>query len=388
MKYRDKYGEESRMQGRTERRTERRTVPGPHMDLATRCLTRHLSDTCVVISKKAPGVRYAGRMNGDEFHVIFAHAADCAGARNTQLYRSLCRRLLEGWQVWREDMYDNGRYRPMDCLTFSGVKKFLGALGTDPLSGFNPDRLRLAWPAFAGSMPEGTIYPILPGMQYELDRLTVPPTAVRALCLDRFLVPVTELAGQLWVPAVLFFRWFNMPVKRSLAYLDACRGAYREKPLTVLGLGARQLCIPLYAMPQYLQDLACVWQAHGVPVWETILSYGHLLEGYVRCGQELAGAACQGEGAGQGMPMPGNGSAVQDSGGRPQALPRAFEENVLEIRGMPGSEMSRQVRELALRVEKLERQRNAAPSASPAAPGEEDRCSDSGEGTQPCPRAC
>ena len=361
------------MQARTERRTERRSEQRPHMDLPTRCLTRHLSDTCVVISRKAPGVRYAGRMNGDEFHVILPHVADCAGARNTQLYRSLCRRLLEGWQVWREDMYDNGRYRPMDCLTFSGVKKFLGALGSDPLSGGNHERLRLAWPAFAGCMPEGTIYPILPGMQYDLDKLSVPATAVRALCLDRFLVPVTELAGQLWVPAVLFFRWFNMPVKRSLAYLDACRGAYREKPLTVLGLGARQLCIPLYAMPQYLQDLASVWQAHGVPVWETILSYGHLLEGYVRCGQDL-GETCQaetghGDGAGQGRTAPGNGGAVQD--GMPQVLPRAFEENVLEIRGMPESEMTRQMRELVLRVEKLERERNAV---SAAAPEPDDAC--------------
>ena len=373
---------QGRTEQRTERRTERRSVPGPHMDLPTRCLTRHLSDTCVVISRKAPGVRYAGRMNGDEFHVILPHAADCAGARNTQLYRSLCRRLLEGWQVWREEMYDNGRYRAMDCLTFSGVKKFLGALGSDPLSGGSPERLRLAWPAFAGCMPEGTIYPILPGMQYDLDKLSVPATAVRALCLDRFLVPVTELAGQLWVPAVLFFRWFNMPVKRSLDYLDACRGAYREKPLTVLGLGARQLCIPLYAMPQYLQDLASVWQAHGVPVWETILSYGHLLEGYVRCGQDLTEAA------------PGKGTclgAEQERDGMPHVLPRAFEENVMEIKGMPESEVTRQVRELAMRVEKLERQRNAlasaSPEASPDASSDESRHRD--EGTPSCcPGAC
>lgn len=386
------------MQARTERRpergtgqrTERRTVQGPHMDLPTRCLTRHLSDTCVVISRKAPGVRYAGRMNGDEFHVILPHVADCAGARNTQLYRSLCRRLLEGWQVWREEMYDNGHYRAMDCLTFSGAKKFLGALGSDPLSGGSPERLRLAWPAFAGCMPEGTIYPILPGMQYELDKLSVPATAVRALCLDRFLVPVTELAGQLWVPAVLFFRWFNMPVKRSLAYLDACRGAYREKPLTVLGLGARQLCIPLCAMPQYLQDLASVWQAHGVPVWENILSYGHLLEGYVRCGQDLT-EVCQGDGAGQGKTAAGDGIAegisggVQDRDGIPHVLPRAFEENVLEIKGMPESEMARQVRELALRVEKLERQRNAGAAAAPES---DDACRWDDSTSSCCPGGC
>ncbi len=384
------------MQARTEKRTERRTVPGPHMDLPTRCLTRHLSDTCVVISKKAPGVRYAGRMNGDEFHVILPHAADCIGARNTQLYRSLCRRLLEGWQVWREEMYDNGRYRTMDCLTFSGVKKFLGALGSDPLSGGSPEKLRLAWPAFAGCMPEGTIYPILPGMQYDLDKLAVPATAVRALCLDRFLVPVTELAGQLWVPAVLFFRWFNMPVKRSLAYLDACRGAYREKPLTVLGLGARQLCIPLYAMPQYLQDLASVWQAHGVPVWETILSYGHLLEGYVRCGQDLTGAAPgngTAPGAFPGASLGASIGAEQERDGMPQILPRAFEENVLEIKSMSESEMTRQVRELTLRVEKLERQRNAldsaSPVASPKASSDEALCRDMDDSTPSCcPGAC
>ncbi len=378
---------ERRNELRTELRRERRSVQGPHMDLPTRCLTRHLSDTCVVISKQAPGVRYAGRMNGDEFHVILPHAADCAGARNTQLYRSLCRRLLDGWQVWREDMYDNGRYRAMDCLTFSGVKKFLGALGSDPLSGYNPEKLRMAWRAFSGCMPEGTIYPILPGMQYDLGKLSLPPTAVRALSLDRFLVPVTKLAGKLWVPAVLFFRWFNMPVKRSLAYLDACRGAYREKPLTVLGLGARQLCIPLYAMPQYLQDLASVWQAHGVPVWETILSYGHLLEGYVRCGQDFTDT-CQEDGSGQGRTVPGNGlsaGAVQDSG-MSQVLPRAFEENVLEIRSMPESDMTRQVRELALRVEKLERQRNAEAAASTEAG---DACLNKDEGTPSCcPRAC
>ncbi len=353
------------MQGRT----ERRTAQGPHMDLPTRCLTRHLSDTCVVISKKAPGVRYAGRMNGDEFHVILSHAADCAGARSTQMYRSLCRRLLDGWQVWREEMYDNGQYRAMNCLTFSGVKKFLGALGADPLSGCNPDRLRLAWPAFAGCMPEGTIYPILPGMHYELDSLSVPPTAVRALCLDRFLVPVTELQGQLWVPAVLFCRWFNLPVQRAMAYLDACRGAYREKPLSVLGLGSRQqLCIPLYAMPQYLQDLAFMWQSQGIPVWETILSYGHLLEGYVRCGQEVLET--------------GQAESAEQDGCK---LPRAFEENVLEIKGMHESDMTRQVRELEQRVANLERLRNTPPSAV----REEAQCRNDDEGTQPaCPRAC
>ena len=366
MKNTAEYREDYRMQGRT----ERRMPSGSHMDLPTRCLTRHLSDTCVVISRKAPGVRYAGRMNGDEFHVILSHAADCAGARNTQIYRSLCRRLLDGWQVWREEMYDNGQYRAMNCLTFSGVKKFLGALGADPLSGCNPDRLRLAWPAFAGCMPEGTIYPILPGMHYELDSLSVPATAVRALCLDRFLVPVAELQGQLWVPAVLFCRWFNLPVKRAMAYLDACRGAYREKPLTVLGLGARQLCIPLYAMPQYLQDLASVWHAHGIPVWETILSYGHLLEGYVRCGQEVTES-------GQ--------APAEDSNGMPLTLPRAFEENVLEIKGMPESDMTRQVRELAQRVAVLERLRGAEASAS----SDEAPCGEREEGTpSACPGAC
>ncbi len=243
-----------------------------------------VSDPILVVSVRAPGVRYVGRMMGGDFHVILRHAAMAAGAENSQLYRSLGRRLVEGWQVWKEAFYDRGESRGMDCLTFAGVKAFLGSLASPgTLPDCDPELVRRAWPAFEGDVPEGVCYPIL-ARHYDLQARSVPSAPLRAVPLDRWLMPVLELGGGRWVPVNLFCRWFGLSVSATVRFLNDMRGDFGEKFRMVPGVGYRQLCVPLIRMPDMLCGLACEWRLQHNVAWERTLFLCRLLEGWVHCG--------------------------------------------------------------------------------------------------------
>lgn len=254
------------------------------------------SDPVLVISSAVPGVRYIGRMVGTDFHVIFQHVAQLVGAEHTQLYQHLCRRLLPGWQVWKEPFLDNGQRRSLDCLTFAGVKAFLGGLSVPALPGCDPRRLEQVMPAFAGSMPEGTLYPITGFRPYSLSTRHIPETPLRAVCVDRYLMPVHERDADFWVPMRHMCRWFGLDYNSCSQYLNECRGDFMEKSWSLPGLGGqRQLYVPMRALPDCLLALASFWRARGTQTWERAVFLAHMTETYIRCAMPMPGSRASAE---------------------------------------------------------------------------------------------
>ncbi len=254
----------------------------------------HISDTCLVVSEKACGIRYAGRMNGNEFHVIYAHVGLCTKAYDTQLYRSVGARLQPGMQLWRERFYVNGGECSLNALPFSGVKSFIRMLLADPLSGGRPEALKLAQQAFAGPMPEGRIYLIPPEWPYSLAALPIPQTKTQALPVGDFLVPAVYERSDLWVPMGLFCRWFNLSLKDAVGFLDEYRGKYAERYLRAPGLQAPgELCVPIWQMYRYLLDMAARRRARGKRNWQDLLFYGRLFQAFIDNDLEEVDALCR-----------------------------------------------------------------------------------------------
>ncbi len=238
------------------------------------------SGPVLVVSSKAPGVRYIGRMMGSDFHVILEHAAALVGAGNTQLYRALRRRMMPGWQVWREVFYDNGVRVLRDCLTFAGVRAFFSQLAVPGLPSCDPYRLHLAWPAFEGDAPEGMFYP-LPARPYALDVMRIPNTPLRALRAGRFLFPCVERSDGLWIPQQTFCRWFGLSSAAVGRFLNDHRGEFGEKSWLLTGVGGpRQLYVPVRRMSECLLALAALWRSNGMQVWERALELSYLLDGW------------------------------------------------------------------------------------------------------------
>ncbi|MDO5537029.1 MAG: hypothetical protein Q4F72_05840 [Desulfovibrionaceae bacterium] len=274
------------------KKTYRLTGPGGADDFENDIWSggRPLSDPVLVVSRAAPGVRYAGRMNGPEFHVLLRHAARMAGAENTLVYRNLSRRLMPGWRVWKEEFLDKGRRCSLDCLSFPKIRLFFGALCAPNLPVVDPQKLERLWPAFAGAMPEGNIYPIPSNVPWDLDSPHLPDTPLRCFVMDNFLLPVFERpGGGFWVPMRHLCRWFRLDYGMASWYLNEQRGEFGEKSWALAGLGGpRQLYVPVERVADCLGALAGFWRGRNVPAWMRAAFLANLIDAYVRCSGELS----------------------------------------------------------------------------------------------------
>lgn len=279
----------------------RQTAPAAEKDIWGSQPPR--SDPVLVVSRKVPGLRYVGIMNGRDFHVLFEHLAKAARAENTQLYRNLRMRLLPGWQIWRESFADSTGQYSLDSLTFKGARAFLDALVNSPMSREDREYLCLMSRAFTESMPEGTLHPVPRSYPYRLASRSVPSLPLRAVCADRLLFPQLIQDGDVWLALGILTRWYNLHHASTHQFLSSDAGRRFGARAWYLPTIDRQrlLYVPMDCAPDCLLALAGHWRAMNYPCWERAVFLGNALRGHLA--RQERGMQAQ---AGQTAQVPGD----------------------------------------------------------------------------------
>ena len=241
------------------------------------------SDPVLVVSRRVPGLRYVGIMNGRDFHVVFDHLAKAVHAENTQLYRNLRMRLLPGWQIWRESFVDSTGQYSLDSLTFKGARAFLDALSNSPMSRAEREHLSLVSQAFTGSMPEGILHPVPKSCPYRLASRSIPGLPLRAICVDKLLFPQLVHDGDVWLALGILTRWYNLHYASTSQSLDSDAGRRFGARAWYLPAIDRQrlLYVPMDNAPDCLLALAAHWRAMRYPCWERAVYLGNALRGHL-----------------------------------------------------------------------------------------------------------
>ena len=244
-------------------------------------ITQPWSAPIVVVSRVAPGLCYAGRMVGWDFHVVFRPLAEAAGAAGTQLYRNLRARLIPGWQIWKENFPDGtgtGR-TSLDCLTFAGARAFLERLRDCPPDREHRQLLSRLCAAFAGCMPEGDLYPVPLGYPWNIHSLQAPPIPLRAFLADRVLVPVLLRDGEVWLALGLLCYWYRLDTYSLWDFErtpEARRLGLRNWRVACVA-GRAQTYVPWAAAPDCLMALAAYWRGLEYPCWQRLVCLATML---------------------------------------------------------------------------------------------------------------
>ncbi len=341
-----------------------------------------LSEPVLVLSGRVRDFRYVGRMHGRDFHVVFQQLVMCTGTEDTPLCRSLRRRLLPGWQLWKESFSDCRGRHSLDCLTFDGARDFLRALLTCELPREVRRKIEAVQPAFAGDGPEGILYPVPPLYAWDLSTRRIPGTPCRALAAGRTLFPLieTDLGRERWLSLWLLCRWYCLDYPSARGVLLERRGEFQAREWAVTGFGRRKfLHLPLAQGPEALQALGAHWRSRGFPCGGRALELASLLD--ARLMAERDGKAAPSAVPMEAMPLRRPPASADPAGAARDAAAasRGFQGSptAQEEGGLPGRELSgegeagrllafeRRLQALQRRVELLE-SRGAAAASCPA----------------------